>query len=135
MGINPKGGFWNAVLNWHEIKDCCPYIQIEQGLLCFKVGEIYERQSETRDHYHELFMAHCVDKREIRRPNRFGKGVYMTIAVVDRVNWLGEDDGLVDMNNVVARLAYFESVYSQMIEKLRFDDTTASISRSTAIQP
>ncbi len=123
----PLGGFWNAILKWHEIKDCCPFVQIEQGQLSFKVGEIYENQSETRNHYHGIFMAHCVGKSEIRRPDRFGKGVTMTIAVVDRVNWLGDDDSLVDMNKVVTRLNEYENLYSQMIEKLQSENTADNV--------
>ena len=131
---NRGGGFWNAVLNWHEIKDY-PYMQIEQGLLCFKIGEIDENPSATRAHYHKMFMAHSAGTHGIRRPDRFGTGSYMTIAVVDRADWLGADESLVDMNGVVARLGYFESVYLQMIEKLRFDDTAASISLTMTVQP
>jgi hypothetical protein len=119
----PLGGFWNAVLNWHELKDCCPYIQIEQGLLCFKVGDVTENQSEIRNHYHSLFMAHCVGKTEIRKPYRFGKGVSMTIAVVDPLNWLGGDDSLVDMNEVVGRLNHYEALYSEMIVKWQSEET------------
>jgi len=114
---NPNGGFWNCILNSHEVKDCCPYMQIEQGLLCFKVGEIYENRSEIRDRYHEIFMAHATHRKEIRKPNRLRPGTYMTIAVVDRNNWLGEDDGLVDMDKVVSRLNEYETLYRQMIQQ------------------
>jgi hypothetical protein len=123
---NPNGGFWNAVLNWYDLKDCCPYMQIEQGPLCFKVGEVYEKHSEIRNNYHNLFMAHCAGKREIRKPYRLGSGTYMTIAVVDRVNWLGDDESVIDMKNVVACLHDYENLYRQMIRKLPSEASQAT---------
>ena len=121
---NYNGGFWNAVLNWNELKDCCPYMQIEQGPLCFKVGEVYEKHSDLRNRYHNIFMAHCAGRGDIRRPDRFGAGTYMTIAVVDRTNWLGEDDSLVNLDKVVARLNEYEQLNFQMVTQLRNEINT-----------
>ncbi len=115
---NPKGGFWNLILNWHETKDCCPYMQIEQGPLCFKIGEVYENQSTVRERWHSMLMAHCDGNDKIRRPTRLKPGTYMTIARVERADWLGSDDDLVDMEKVVERLNDYESVYSGFIKKM-----------------
>ena len=116
---NPSGGFWNAVLNWQNAKDCCPYMQIEQGPLCFKVGEIYEHHVLIRDHYHRSLMDHCAGENNIQRPKRLGDGTYMTIAYVERADWLGTDDSLVDMPKVVARLDHYENIYLEFIKKCR----------------
>lgn len=131
--VNPPNGesFWNCILNWHETKDCCPYMQIEQGLLAFKVGEVYENKSAIRDRYHGVLMGHCADKKEIRRPKRFGCGTYMTIGLVDRVNWLGDDDSIVVLDKVVARLSDYERLYSEMIAKLQHQNTETTQSQMT----
>ncbi len=93
--VNPPGeggAFWNAVLNWFDFDGHCPYMQIEQGALCFKIGEVDENRAEVRNRFHGIFMEGCDGRSEIKRPRRFGNGTYMTVAVVDRKDWLGYDD-------------------------------------------
>lgn len=117
---NPSRPFWNAILNWHEFDDgLAIYMQIEQGPLCFKIGEVAGDKSAIRNRYHALFMDHCAGRSEIRRPGRFGCGTYMTIAYVGRADWLGNDASLVDMEKVVARLDYYENLYSGFIDKMQ----------------
>lgn len=48
----------------------------------------------------------------------------MTIAVVDRTNWLGEDDSLVNLDKVVARLNEYEQLNFQMVTQLRNEINT-----------
>lgn len=123
---NPSEGFWNAILNWQEIKeskDCYPlFMQIEQGQLCFKIGEVYENRSEIRDRYRAILMSY-LGKSEIRKPDRLGSGTYMTIAVVDPANWLGDDDSFVDLSKVVARLNEYESLFYKMIQKIKSENS------------
>jgi hypothetical protein len=106
---NPAGGFWGAVLNWTEHGDYCPYMQIEEGSLCFKVGEVYSDRGCVRDHYHQLLMNHGGPALGLQRPQRFGSGTYMTVAVVPRSAWLGGDDEVLDANAVVENLNGYES--------------------------
>jgi hypothetical protein len=112
---NPMGGFWNAVLNWNDLPDCCPYMQIEQGLLCFKIGEVDKNRSEIRNRYHDEWMRRCANLPEIRRPGRLGSGAYMTIAVVDRQVWLGADNERIDIERVVENLHRYEEAYASFI--------------------
>ncbi len=98
---NPSGGFWNAILNWDCWGAFPVFLQIEQGNLCFKIStdpahvEMPEdvTRADIRSKLHSLILnnARELDFRHIRRPNRFGSGTYMTVAVVDRENWLGAD--------------------------------------------
>jgi hypothetical protein len=128
---NPMGGFWNAVLNWNDLPDCCPYMQIEQGLLCFKIGEVEQNRSEIRNRYHDEWMRRCKDFPEIRRPSRLGSGTYMTLAVVDRQKWLGADDDRIDIDRVVSNLRRYEEAYASFVEAVRGDNHNNKESNGT----
>lgn len=122
---NPNGGFWNAILNW-EYWDIYPiYIQLEEGKLCFKISTDPEEpvempenvtRGEIRNRISKLILSSAKGKGfdSIRRPDRFGSGKYMTVAVVDRENWLGSDNSLVDkkavVNLLVTYIAFLEEI-------------------------
>lgn len=106
---NPNGGFWNAVLNWYEAEDAYPYMQIEQGNLCFKIGEIYEDRSAIRNRYHETLLTKGGTELGLQKPARFGSGTYMTVAIVPHQVWLAPDDALIDLSAVIDRLNRYKS--------------------------
>jgi hypothetical protein len=114
---NPAGGFWNLVLNWFDHEGVCPYMQIEQGNLCFKVGEVYESHRDVRGQFHNLLMSASLPDMGLQRPGRFGSGTYMTVAVVPRQVWLGADDQIIDIDSVIARLGQYESWLKKIIEE------------------
>lgn len=122
---NPNGGFWNAVLNW-EYWDIYPaYIQIEQGKLCFKIStdpdelEMPENitRGDIRNKLHNLIISKAKELGfpHIRRPDRFGNGKYMTVAIVDRENWLGADSSKVDKKTVANLLTAYKDFLKQII--------------------
>lgn len=37
----------------------------------------------------------------IRKPERFGHGNYMTVAIVDPNNWLGNNEDIIDDNSII----------------------------------
>jgi hypothetical protein len=122
---NPNGGFWNAVLNW-EYWDIYPaYIQIEQGKLCFKIStdpdelEMPENvtRGDIRNKLHNLIISKAKELgfTKIRRPDRFGNGKYMTVAIVDRENWLGADSSKVDKKAVSNLLTAYKNFLKQII--------------------
>ena len=102
---------------WHfrEKDDCTMYLQFEQGKLCFKIS--YEGEgdgSKVRNREHVKLMELAKGRfPEIRRPERFGTGTYMTIAVVDEVNLFGE--ALVDFNALVSKLKEYEALISECV--------------------
>jgi hypothetical protein len=51
----------------------------------------------------------------IRRPNRFGNGKYMTVAIVDRVNWLGADNSKIDKKAVANLLETYKDFIKKII--------------------
>ena len=86
------------------------YLQFEQGKLCFKISyEGEEDRSEVRYRAHsKLLETAKLRYPEIRRPDRFGTGTYMTIAVVDEKNLYGE--GPVDFDSLTLKLKEYESL-------------------------
>ena len=113
---NPAGGFWNLVLNWFDLDRVCPYMQIEQGNLCFKVGEVYDARRDVRERFHSLLMSAALPDLGLQRPGRFGNGTYMTVAVVPRQVWLCADDEVIEIDAVLARLDRYESWLKSIIE-------------------
>jgi hypothetical protein len=116
---NPAGGFWALILNWLNRSDYPLYMQIEQGKLCFKVGEVYEDHSQVRADFHNFLINSEGMKIDLQRPRRFGSGTYMTVAFVPREVWLGKDDELLNIDSVVARLNHYESWLVNVIEAER----------------
>jgi hypothetical protein len=114
---NPAGGFWNLVLNWFDHEGVCPYMQIEQGNLCFKVGEVYDSHRNVRERFHTLLMTAAQPEMELQRPGRFGSGTYMTVAVVRRQVWLAADDQIIDFELVVSRLNRYESWLKNIVDE------------------
>jgi hypothetical protein len=77
-----------------------------------------ENRGAARDKYHNHLIneAKKVGLDGIRRPNRFGNGNYMTVAVIDRNNWLGEADSIVDSKEVLQRLKSYHDFVSNCAE-------------------
>ena len=122
---NFSGGFWNALLNWHQWGDFPLYMQIEQGNLCFKLSTHPEDTGfeGSIDHtairnecYHSL-IAHAqkAGLSEIKKPRRFGKGKYMTVAMIEQDDWLGSQHQAVQIENAIAKLSKYESFLEDFI--------------------
>jgi hypothetical protein len=116
---NPNGGFWSGFLIWVEDGDYPVYIQLEQNKLCFKISthkrdgvEIPQNTSrgEIRKEYHDFIINKAKDFGfiYIKRPNRFGNGNYMTVAIVDSENWLGENNSIVNKEKVIKSLTEYK---------------------------
>lgn len=126
---NPNGGFWHAVLNWDYWGIYPAYIQIEEGKLCFKIStdpeepvELPENvtRGQVRDELHRLIISKSKECKipNIRKPDRFGNGKYMTVAIVDSENWLGLETNTINTTEVVATLKmYRDFVDNEIITK------------------
>ena len=115
---NPAGGFLGIWWHFLEWKDYYVYLQIEQGNLCFKIGEVYENNKDVRDEWFKILMENVKrnKKNEIIKPIRFGNGSYMTVAIVERKNWLGEDNELINKEKVLEKIKEYENFLSNCIE-------------------
>lgn len=118
--VNPPAGsgFWNACLNWEDWDGFPVYIQIEQGKLCFKIAthpdeinfEVEFNRNEKRNEWYRVLISQSQKAgiAEIRKPDRFGSGNYMTTAMVDRDIWLGNGEVIIDKAQVIDRLKKYK---------------------------
>lgn len=123
---NPNGGFWNAVLNWDSWGVYPAYLQTEQSKLCFKISTDPEESEEipintnrslVRDEFSNIIInsAKINGIEHIRRPDRFGNGNYMTVAIVDGENWLGNENDIINKENVVKKLQNYKNFLLETI--------------------
>lgn len=124
---NQNGGFWNAVLNW-DYWDIYPvYLQTEEYKLCFKISTdpaepVVMPENVTRagirNKLSRLILNSAKEKGfyAIRRPDRFGNGKYMTVAIVDAENWLGEKTEKVNKEKVAKTLLNYKSFLIETIK-------------------
>ena len=111
---NPSGGFLGMWWHFEETDEVEMYLQFEQNKLCIKIAvESVENRLELREKYHYLLMNNSKDYIEIKRPNRFGKGEYMTIACVDAEHIFGED--LINMEDIISKLHKYETLITKCI--------------------
>jgi len=112
---NPGISFWCLLLNWFDYDGVSSFMQIEQGSLCFKVGEVYDSRRDVRERFHNLLMSSAKSDMGLQRPGRFGNGTTMTVAFVPRQVWLGADDQVIDIDAVLSRLDFYESWLKSVI--------------------
>lgn len=109
---NPSGGFLGMWWHFESTDDVDIYLQFEQNKLCFKIdADGVENKKEVRCKYHTLLMDNAVNHPEVRRPNKFAVGTYMTIACVDTVHIFGEC--IVNIEEVIAKLHLYEALVSK----------------------
>jgi len=103
---NSKGGFWNAIIRdekyLHENHPV--YLQIEQGLLCFKIGDVNENRISKRNGLHRLLVSFGSEDLPIFRPSRFGNGSSMTAASIPQSIWIQHSGGIVDIQATIQRI-------------------------------
>jgi hypothetical protein len=107
---NPAGGFLGIWWHFLEWKNYYVYLQIEQGNLCFKIGEVYKDHRNVRTKWYNILMkkAEEMNKTEIKKPVRFGNGTYMTVGIVKRKDWMGDDEDILDKEKIIKILKGYE---------------------------
>lgn len=106
---NPSGGFLGAWWHFQTFGKGEMYLQFEQGRLCVKICPSCERDKRVyiRNMCANSLMRLARDQHpEIKCPNRFGAGAYMTIAVVDSENVFGTRQ--IKMEEIIAHLKEYE---------------------------
>ena len=112
---NPNGGFLGFCWHWKSLSNCRIYLQFEQGPLCIKI-ECYDEsnQSTIRNEWSETILRkakeHGYDY--VVKPDRFGKGSYMTIAVIHSDNLFKKEK--VDMNRMISDLNNIENLIDDL---------------------
>ena len=112
---NPNGGFLGFCWHWKSLSNCRIYLQFEQGPLCIKI-ECYDEfnQSTIRNEWSETILRkakeHGYDY--VVKPDRFGKGSYMTIAVIHSDDLFKKEK--VDMNRMISDLHKIENLIDEL---------------------
>jgi len=118
---NPSGGFLGAWWHFKPITNGEMYLQFEEKKLCFKIAYDgnKEQRSEIRNRMHEKLLAISKEKKhmEILRPQRFGAGNYMTIAVVEPDYLFGNT--IIDMDDIVKKLLVYQSLIDSCSKELQ----------------
>lgn len=119
---NPSGGFLGAWWHWTDYVEghSSMYLQFEQGKLCFKICPECDKngRSEERNKCYSALMQITREKfLEIRKPERFGSGEYMTIAVVVPEHVFGH--GEVDIDAVITKLKQYEQLVDECCASLK----------------
>ncbi|KAE9542193.1 PD-(D/E)XK nuclease family protein [Ursidibacter maritimus] len=121
---NPNGGFWWCCFSWLDWKyHCSIYMQLEQykNRLCFKVETDSNMEESRADVRNELYRAIVNKARKsgligIKKPERFGSGAYMTFAVVEQENWLG--DGIINVAKVIENIHNYQNFFTEFHKEL-----------------
>ncbi len=95
---NPSGGFLGFWFSWHQNA----YLQLEQEKFCFKIEvDDREQQSSERQQWHEAILsAGTAAGFNLRKPDRFGLGSYMTVCVLNE-EYRKTKDGVLDFEATI----------------------------------
>jgi hypothetical protein len=109
---NPNGGFLGYW--WHSVgnDECEQYLQLEQDKFCFKIWvSDPEKRSTLRDKWYERIIKECPNHGiKAKRPDRFGNGEYMTVAILDQEYRVLNGNGKLDIPQIIKIIKSAESV-------------------------
>lgn len=112
---NPSGGF--MAFYWHSFSNGSSdqYLQLEEEKLCFKISvDEKNRYSELRDKWHgRVVEAGEEASVQVRKPDHFGHGGTMTVAVLEDGYLKTDEDGLIDIDETIARLRKAEEILTR----------------------
>ena len=111
----PRGDFMGFY--WHSFSNATSdqYLQLEEEKLCFKISvDAEDRYSELRDKWHgRVVEAGEEASVQVCKPDRFGHGNTMTVAVFEDGYLKTDEDGLIDIDETIARLREAEEILTR----------------------
>lgn len=109
---NPAGGFLGFWWHFDGTDDCEVYLQLEQEKFCFKISvDEAEKRRDLRQFWYEKINSKCPEFGiKARRPDRFGNGQYMTVAILDQEYRMVNSDGVIDIEETIKILKSAQSV-------------------------
>lgn len=105
---NPGGGFMSFLWHWKEDKNCPKFLHLEEEKLCFKI-EVTDKSKQAglrNDWSYKLLNSEKKFGLDIQKPERLGKGIYMTVAVLGSDYRQTNKEGRID---IAATIAIFKS--------------------------
>ena len=113
---NPSGGFLGFWWHFQGDDKCERYLQLEQDKFCFK---IWVRDQETRRELRGLWHQRVIDAcprqgLKAKRPDRFGNGYYMTVAILDQEWRIINKENRIDLYKTIDLLKKAEAVLDSL---------------------
>jgi hypothetical protein len=113
---NQSGGFLGY--SWHFVGDaqCEQFLQLEQDKdkLCFKIwvsDPDSKKRRTLREFWHKEVVKQCpLHGLKAKRPDHFGNGDYMTVAILDREFRIADSHHRLDLDKTIELLRLAESV-------------------------
>jgi len=112
---NPNGGFLGFNWHWRSLNNCRIYLQFEQGPLCIKIECLEEaNRTSIRNTWSETIIkkAQKCGYESVRKPDRFGNGAYMTIAIIHPEYLFLEEK--IDMNRMISDINKIEKLIDEL---------------------
>ena len=118
---NPSGGFMGFWWGWQEVEGGRLYLQLEQRSLVVRLAVEEGARQEPGQDRRSLREVWSRRVREItaprfRRPDRFGSGNTMTVAVAEEGYLAETDDGRIDIDGTIGMLREAERAVAAAIE-------------------
>lgn len=113
---NFNGGFWAAdfpEITWQGYK---VVLAIHERTLVFGIFVADTNQrTKIRNDFANLLLSKAKEQNlnEITRPNRFGHGYFMKVAEVKQEHWLGQNDDIIQLNQVIVNLTKYQQFYTK----------------------
>ncbi|MGI6599047.1 MAG: PD-(D/E)XK nuclease family protein [Kiritimatiellia bacterium] len=109
---NQSGGFWGFWWQMQGDDKCRQYLQIEQAKFCFKIWvQDKGKRGALRNLWNRRILEECTRHGlKARRPNRFGNGTCMTVAILDQEYRIVNDRNELDFPRTIEILKRAESV-------------------------
>ena len=115
---NKSGGFMGFWWHWKEDKDSKKFLQLEEKKLCFKIEVENKTNRSVLRNIWSKSLLNC--KKEfglnIQKPLRFGKGKWMTTAILDDFRKT-DKEGKLDISKTVALLHDVEKYMDFVLQK------------------
>jgi hypothetical protein len=113
---NPSGGFLGFWWHFQGDDKCEQYLQLEQDKFCFKIWvRDQETRRELRDLWHQRVIEACPRQGlKAKRPDRFGNGYYMTVAILDQEWRIINKENRIDLYKTIDLLKKAEAVLDSL---------------------
>jgi len=115
---NPSGGFMGYWWHFSESNGCKQYLQLQEDQLCFKIEvEDEDEYKRLRTKWHNKIVAAASEAPiDAVKPDRFGYGKHMTVAVIPEDYRATDEEGILDIAETLQRLQHAEGVLTRAVE-------------------
>ncbi|GHG08104.1 PD-(D/E)XK nuclease family protein [Thalassotalea marina] len=114
---NPRGGFIGFWWHWLGDDKCQQYLQLEEEKLCFKIWVAEgESRTELRSYWHQIINkeAKAFTELDVKKPDRFGNGHYMTVCINSKDYRVINQDNTIDFAQTVKLLRSAEQLLNSV---------------------